>query len=154
MKFEDLDQSQVVLLALLVSFVSSVATGIITTSLLAQAPVEVTNTINRVVERTVAPVVGSPKEVTLRKEDQQLLASVSSATQLVVKIAEMGTSTPAFTGVIVSKEGLVVSGAQGIALDKGYYAILSDSSKVSLEVVTSSSKDNLTVFKIVTAAAE
>ena len=55
---EDLNKQQIVLLTLLVSFVTSIATGITTVSLLDQAPkTSVPQTINRIVERTVEKVV-------------------------------------------------------------------------------------------------
>jgi len=57
MDIEELNKSQIVLLTLLVSFVTSIATGIVTVSLMNQAPPTVTQTINRVVERTVERVV-------------------------------------------------------------------------------------------------
>ena len=148
---DDLNKTQLVLLTLLISFVTSVAAGIITTSLLAQAPLEVTQTINRVVERTVekvVPVAGSPREVSLTKEDQALLASVNKATQAVVDIAEVGTSTPLFTGVIVSQDGIVVSGASGIDPSRSYYAIMSDNTKLPLAFATSSARDGVTIFRI------
>ena len=47
----DLSKQQLILLALLVSFVTSLATGIFTVSLMSQAPQEVVQTINNVVER-------------------------------------------------------------------------------------------------------
>lgn len=59
MDIEKLTKSQIVLLTLLVSFVTSIATGIVTVSLMDQAPPAVTQTINRVVERTVERVVPS-----------------------------------------------------------------------------------------------
>lgn len=51
-----------VLLCLLVSFVTSIATGITVVSLLQQSPEPVTQTINRVVERTVETVTQQPIE--------------------------------------------------------------------------------------------
>ncbi|MGM0482637.1 MAG: hypothetical protein ACQEP6_02120 [Patescibacteria group bacterium] len=58
---EDLNQRQLVLLVILVSFVTSIAAGIITASLMDHAPPAVTRGVDRVVERTVEYV--SPTEV-------------------------------------------------------------------------------------------
>lgn len=55
-----LNTQQIILLCLLVSFVTSIATGITTVSLLQQSPEPVTQTINRVIERTVETVTQQP----------------------------------------------------------------------------------------------
>ena len=57
MDLEHLTKHQIVLLTLLVSFVTSIATGIVTVSLVNQAPPSVTRTINQIVEHTVERVV-------------------------------------------------------------------------------------------------
>lgn len=58
----NLNTQQIVLLCLLVSFVTSIATGITVVSLLQQTPEPVTQTINRVIERTVETVTQQPVE--------------------------------------------------------------------------------------------
>lgn len=57
-----LNTQQIILLCLLVSFVTSIATGITVISLMQQSPEPVTQTINRVIERTVETVTQQPVE--------------------------------------------------------------------------------------------
>lgn len=72
MDLEELTKTQIVLLTLLITFVTSIATGIVTVTLMDQAPPAVTQTINRVVERTVERVVPSDiggKETVVREKE-------------------------------------------------------------------------------------
>lgn len=57
-----LNTQQIILLCLLVSFITSIATGITVISLMQQTPEPVTQTINRVIERTVESVTQQPIE--------------------------------------------------------------------------------------------
>ena len=156
---EELTKMQIILLTLLVSFVTSIATGIITTSPLAQAPVSVTQTINRVVERTIETVAPattptSNEESPLSKEEEAILASFKLASQAVVEIRETSeaSTTPAIIGVIVSRDGLVVAPRAGIKLDGTYVALLSNKTSVPLTIVSpgeETSEATTVVFKLV-----
>lgn len=86
MDIEHLSKTQIVLLALLCTFVASIATGIVTVALLAQAPPAVTQTVNHIIQRTVetvAPKTDTPvtvKETTVVvKEDELLSKTISTA---------------------------------------------------------------------------
>ena len=65
MDIEDLSKTQLLLLTILVNFVTSIATGVLTVSLLDQAPTTVTQTVNRIVDHTIetvttqVPVIGN-----------------------------------------------------------------------------------------------
>src|SRR6185295_13668801 len=89
---EDLNKQQLILLTLLISFVTSIATGIITFTLLQEAPVEVTQTINRVVERTiekVAPAEGQPEKTVTTvvvNEEDRVLDSISKNEKSIVRL--------------------------------------------------------------------
>ena len=149
---EDLNKTQLILLTLLIAFVTSIATGIITTTLLAEAPVSLTQTINRVVERTietVAPESISAKYI-LSADDKKLLEAVSRAISVSVEIREKGaaTSTPGILGIIVSEDGLIVASAKGIVSSSLYIAILPSEAVVDLELIRAEEIDNTAVFKI------
>lgn len=95
---EDLNKNQIILLTLFVSFVTSIATGIVTVSLLEQAPQGVTRTINQVVERTVERVVPGEnteiiKEVPVIITEEELIVEAINKT------------SPAVFGFTVEKGG-------------------------------------------------
>jgi len=83
MDIEQLSKSQIVLLTLLVSFVTSIATGIVTVSLMDQAPPIIAQTVNRVIEHTVQTV--TPAET----KGQSASAVVTQEKTVVVKEADL-----------------------------------------------------------------
>lgn len=119
MELEELTKSQIILLVLLVSFVTSIATGIVTVSLLAQTPPAITQTINRIVERTVETVVPGEnqaasvvtKETTVVvKEDDQISKSISDGFGKVARIySDTATSSPIIALGAVTGNGTIVT---------------------------------------------
>ena len=90
---EDLTKHQLILIVLLITFVTSIATGIITFTLLnKEAPVEVTQQINRVVEKTIERVVtepGKPDKVVTTvvvNEEDRVLESISKNEKSIVRL--------------------------------------------------------------------
>jgi len=153
--FDDLNKNQIILLVLLVSFVTSIATGIITAALLAEAPQSVTQTINRVVERTMETVTPTPQtsdqEGDLLGEHNALIAAINTATQAVVSINQTNTeSSPTFisTGVIVSREGMIVTSRAGISATSTYTATFQDKTSLPLTLISAGPQDDIAVFKI------
>jgi hypothetical protein len=103
MNIEELSKSQLILLTILVNFVTSVATGILTVSLLDNAPPYVTQTVNRVVEHTIetvskvapAAIIQAPAP---SNQDLVTAAIGADATRVVaIYDAKAGTSTPAIS---------------------------------------------------------
>ncbi|MBU0612173.1 hypothetical protein KKA39_02550 [Patescibacteria group bacterium] len=76
MDIKDLNKSQLILLAILLSFIVSIATGITTVTLMEQAPESVTIPINRVIQQTVEKIVPVSNKETITQalsEDQKKL---------------------------------------------------------------------------------
>lgn len=97
MNIEELSKSQLILLMLLINFVTSVATGILTVSLLDQASPVVTQTINRVVDRTIEKVVEATPIVAPAPSDQDLVTgaiAANAARTVGIYRLSSGTSTP------------------------------------------------------------
>lgn len=91
---DGLDNRQIVLLTLLVSFVTSIATGIVTVTLVEEAPQGFTSTINKVVETTVEKVV--PKETVVQVVKE--VKGESPATLIATVVAER---EPAMVSIIL-----------------------------------------------------
>ncbi|MHB1118247.1 MAG: hypothetical protein ACYCZ7_01820 [Minisyncoccota bacterium] len=113
---EHLTKSQIVLLTLFVSFVSSMATGIVVVTLMQQAPEPVLQSITNVVERTIEKVtptiIEKPgKQVIIKDEDLMVAAIERNAKSVVaLRIAgEDGEVHSVGIGTIITADGLVVT---------------------------------------------
>lgn len=161
---EDLNKNQIVLLTVLISFVTSIATGIMTTSLLQEAPVEVTRNINRIVEKTIETVTTpttilteGKKEVTtvIVKEEDLIVDSINKNVKSIVRIEEKDSfaNTTSFygMGLVVSKEGLILADRKTINSANVYTAIMSDDTKIVLSATGVEKQTNFIMFKPVVA---
>ncbi len=86
---EDLTKSQLVLLFILISIVVSFSTAIVTATLFQQAPSSVTNTIQRVVEKTVggdSKDADSKETIRIVTEEERVIEVVKNVSPAVVSI--------------------------------------------------------------------
>ncbi len=125
MDIERLTKSQIVLLTLLVSFVTSIATGIVTITLMEQAPPAITQTVNRIVERTIETVVPAGEvaaaantvtETVVIRESDLISQAVSAAEPSIVRLFtpgkdETGNPIDLFVGfaIVVSESGELIA---------------------------------------------
>lgn len=166
MDLEHLTKHQIVLLTLLVSFVTSIATGIVTVSLVNQAPPSVTRTINQIVEHTVEKVVpatqgaaaalaGAPvqtvtEKTVVVKDDDLAAQSIAKAQQSVARIVAKGGATLISRGVIVSAGGTALADRDAL-MSSGYRqfeAILADGNRYPATVRTGQKGQALAVVDI------
>jgi hypothetical protein len=145
MDLEHLSKHQIVLLTLLVSFVSSIATGIVTVSLLGQAPPSVTKTINQIVEHTIQTVVpGAPtqaaavvtQKTVVVKDDDLTAQSIASMQKSIVRIVGKGSEQLIARGIIVSASGNAItdSGPLDASDYSSFEAILPGGQRVAVAV--------------------
>lgn len=143
MDIEQLTKAQIVLLTLLVSFITSIATGIVAVALMDQAPAGVTQTINRIVERTVERVVqqsemgdGSAsvsrgaKEVTVVVKENDLITEAiekNSATLVRISLYDSRIDDKVGTfvglGFFVRADGIIATDPT-LLLSRGTYIIV------------------------------
>lgn len=166
MDIERLTKNQIVLLTLLVSFVTSIATGIVTVTLLDQAPPAVTQTINRVVERTIERVVPdksqnasvvTTKEVTIVvKENDLITESIEKNSASVVRISAKTNGVnegpqEAFVslGTIVDPEGIVATDGSLIFYELAYTITTVDGRSFDAELLPRSKGSRVMLMKII-----
>ena len=81
MDIKDLNKSQLLLLAVLLSFVTSIATGITTVTLMQQAPASVIVPVTRIVQETVEKIVPAeniPRPQALSAEEKKILEDLKA----------------------------------------------------------------------------
>ena len=143
------------MLALLLSFVTSIATGITTVTLMQQAPSSVTVPINRVVRETVEKIVpgkNTTQTVVIKEEDLVVDAIAKNKTTLFTitkeaqgpdgKIIEVD----AGQGFAVSTEGVIVADSSLVS-DTGVYYVKNDSGKFHADFI-SLGKNGFSLIKI------
>ena len=115
---EHLTKSQIVLLTLFVSFVASMATGIVVVTLMQQSPEPVTQTITNVVERTIEKITPAqfqpekPAKTIIVKDEDLIVAAIDRNVKSIVAFKAVGQDGAVHTagvGVIVSPDGLVIT---------------------------------------------
>lgn len=153
---EHLTRQQIILLALFVSFFSSIATGIVVVSLMDQSTPTptVTQTINRIVERTVekaSPSQPSGKEIVIVKDDQAIINAISNVNKSIVRIT--GVASDATTdryvgiGIIASDSGKIIADLQSVAPGESLYAHLDGGNTVSVSYISTDPDTQLSLFQ-------
>lgn len=146
MDLEHLTKSQVLLLALLVAIVSSATTGVVTTSLLGQAPPAVAANVGQIIERTVQQVIfatttapAEPRAITAAAViPVSTVPSASSAIEAVqksvIRIVVQGDAAGKLVarGLITGKQGSAITDAASLDPRSAYEAIMNDGSKASV----------------------
>lgn len=145
MDINELNKKQLVLVTLLVTFVVSIGTGIITVSLMNQAPQIVPQTVNNVIQRTIEkvsaveiPSSSKDKEVDTKDSlyllsDDEVLVSIHKKSN---KENEIATSeedvlknqkeNTVGQGVIISEIGLILVDSNTVSLDLSYQVYLGE----------------------------
>ena len=119
MNIEEMSKSQLILLTILVNFITSVATGILTVSLLDHAPAVVTQTVEHVVDHTIETIAQAAPAAIIQapapsNQDLVTAAIGADATRAVaIYAANTGTSTPSLAvGTYIPKARAIATAAQ------------------------------------------
>jgi hypothetical protein len=161
MDMEELSQSQIVLLTLLVSFVTSMATGIVTVSLMSQAPVSVAETVNRVIQKTiheVAPSVASapsaPVVTTVVVHDaDQIAGAVAKASSSIVRLYSHDGTQLLGLGVITKAGGTIATDVSALGALTDVAVVFADGSKSFASFAISSATTGVAYLSIATSTA-
>ncbi len=156
---EELNKNQIVLLVLLVSFVTSIATGIVTVTLMDQAPPGLTQTVNRVVEHTIERVVpGEVRTTTVVKEvpvlitEEQIISDlVQSASPAIVEVTSVDGSKVLGSAFITSTAGEIVTAAHllgpGLSNGQKFAIVLRQGQKMDVQLMKFSPESDIAILQ-------
>ena len=157
MDIKDLNKPQLILLAVLLSFVTSIATGITTVTLMQQAPASFTAPVNRVIKQTVEKiqqVEGKTITQTVIVKEEDLVVdaiaknqgSIFSVTKEVLGTDNLTTEESVGKGFAISTDGTVVVDGNFV-VSGGVYFLKNDSGKFKATFV-STDKSGFSLLKI------
>jgi len=146
MDINELNKPQLILLAILLSFVTSIATGITTVTLMQQAPVSFTAPVNRVIQQTIEKIQQVEGKTTVQtvvvKEEDLVVdaiaknkSTVFSITRETVGLDGTTIEVGAGRGFAVSADGIIVTDAAMVP-DKQIYYVKNDSGKFKADFVS------------------
>lgn len=171
MDIEKLTKTQVVLLVLLVSFVTSLATGIVTVTLVNQAPQIVTHTVSKVIEKVIPKEVAVKEKTVVFSSEENMVKVIKNASLAVVSIfsaketatatttTEMATTTSeniadknnviVGSGFFVSEDGLVLTNRHLVENENmKYFAMASDGKKIPAIVLLKDAVYDIAILKV------
>lgn len=163
---EELNKTQIVLLTIFVTFVTSIATGIVTVTLLSQAPAGVTKVIDHVVEKTIEKVVPSVISGQTATVVQEKVKVISSEDLIISAIARnqgsiwtirgipegaLDSSDATFYGLgfILTKDGILVADISTATEGISYRATDASGRAVKLIFIKTDPKHSLAFFRMV-----
>jgi hypothetical protein len=157
MDVKELNKSQLILLAILLSFITSIATGIVTVTLMQQAPASITAPINRVVQQTVEKIVQvEGKSVTntvVIKEEDLVVDAIAKNQSAIFIITKDGFDETGKAIEVSLGRGFVVSNSDVVVVDalmvpnSGLYYAKNSSGKFKAEFM-STDKSGFSFLKI------
>lgn len=163
MDIKDLNNSQLILLAILLSFITSIATGIVTVTLMQQAPSSVTVPINRIVKQTVEKMVPVPGKDTVQtvviKEEDLVVDAIAKNKSAIFYITKEAVDldgkiieVPVGHGFVISNDGIIVADGSLVS-EKQAYFVKNDSGKFKSDFI-SLNKNGFSFLKIGTPVNE
>ena len=157
MDMKELNKSQLILLAVLLSFVTSIATGITTVTLMQQAPASFTVPVNRIIKQTIEKIEQVEGKTTIQtvivKEEDLVVDAIAKNKSAVFNVSKetldlegKTVEVSAGRGFAVSTDGIIVVDGTLIP-DKGVYYLKNDSGKFKADFV-STDKAGFSFLKI------
>lgn len=146
MDIKELNKPQLILLAVLLSFITSIATGITTVTLMQQAPVSFTAPVNRVIKQTIEKIEQvEGKTITqtvIVKEEDLVVDAIAKNKTATFSISKEILDPEGKTvevslgrGFAIAKEGIIVADG-GLAGERGVYYLKNDSGKFKAEFLS------------------
>jgi len=146
MDIKDLNKSQLILLAILLSFITSIATGITTVTLMQQAPTSVTAPINNVVRQTIEKIQQVEGKTTVNtvivKEEDLVVDAIEKNQSAIFALSKDGIGLdgssiviPAGRAFAISNSDIIVADAKSAPGQEAYY-VKNDSGKFKADFVS------------------